>query len=52
LSALIAAGRMALDVMKAGSDRPPRKTVEHLERVLDDFDRARARLRGPGSADG
>ena len=35
LSALIAAGRMALDVMRAGSDRPPREATEHLERVLD-----------------
>ena len=43
LSALVAGARMALDVMRAAPDAPP-AAVEALERVLDDFDRARRRL--------
>jgi hypothetical protein len=43
LSALVAAARMALDIMR---DDPyaPAETVEHVERVLSDYDAARDRL--------
>jgi len=44
LSALVAAARMALEAMRAAPEPPPKQAVEILERVLDDFDRARARL--------
>jgi hypothetical protein len=43
LSALIAGARLALDAMRASPDAPATAT-ELLEQVLDDFDRARARL--------
>jgi len=43
LSALIAGARLALDVMRAAPD-PAADAIEHLERVLADFDHARARL--------
>jgi hypothetical protein len=43
LSALVAGARLALDVMRAAPD-PPADAIEHLERVLADFDRARDRL--------
>ena len=44
LSALVGGARMALEAMRAAPEPPPREVVEILERVLDDFDRARARL--------
>ena len=44
LAALIAAARIALEAMRAAPDPPPREATETLERVLGDFDRARARL--------
>jgi hypothetical protein len=43
LSALVAGARLALDVMRA-APQPPADAIEHLERVLGDFDRARGRL--------
>jgi hypothetical protein len=43
LSALVAAGRLAVDVMRADS-AAPREALELLERVLSDYDRALARL--------
>ena len=48
LSALVAGARMSLDVMRAAPDPPPAAAVATLERVLADFDRARARLAGEG----
>jgi hypothetical protein len=44
LSALVAGARMSLEVMRAAPHSTSSEAVEHLERVLDDFDRARARL--------
>jgi len=44
LTALVAAARMALEAMRAAPDPPPRDAVKLLERVLEDFDRARDRL--------
>jgi hypothetical protein len=44
VSALIAAGRLAVDVMRR-DPRAPREAVELLERVLGDYDRAVSRLR-------
>jgi hypothetical protein len=44
ISALIAAGRMAVELMRA-DPRAPREALELLERVLDDYDAALARLR-------
>ncbi len=41
LSALAAAARMALDAMRRAPEAPPADAVEFLQRVLDDFDRAR-----------
>jgi hypothetical protein len=38
---------MSLDVMRAAPDKPPREAVELLERVLQDFDDARARMAEP-----
>jgi len=43
LSALVAAARMALDVMRGDPSAPP-ETVELVEGVLDDYDSARDRL--------
>ena len=45
LSALVAGARMALDLMRA-DPRAPAEAVELLARALDDFDRARDRLKG------
>jgi hypothetical protein len=42
LSALVAAGRMALDLMQS-DPRAPAETIELLTRVLRDYDRALAR---------
>ncbi|HYX89729.1 MAG TPA: hypothetical protein VE753_10200 [Gaiellaceae bacterium] len=44
LSALVAAGRMALDVMEHDPNAPP-EARELLIRVLRDYDAARERLR-------
>jgi hypothetical protein len=44
LSALVAAARMARDAMRDAPQPPPQEVLEILDRVLDDFDRARARL--------
>jgi hypothetical protein len=44
LSALLAGARMSLEVMRAAPQSSPPEAAEHLERVLADFDRARARL--------
>ena len=44
LSALIAAGRLAAEVMRADPSAPP-EALDLLERVLRDYDRAVARLR-------
>jgi hypothetical protein len=47
LSALVAGARLALDVMRSAPE-PPAAAIEMLERVLEDFDRARERsLRSP-----
>lgn len=46
LSALVAGARMALEAMRSAPEPPPREALEILERVLGDFDRARARLTG------
>jgi len=43
LSALVAGARLALDAMRASADAPA-TAIELLGRVLDDFDRSRARL--------
>jgi hypothetical protein len=48
LSALVAAARMALGAMKREPGAVPVEAIEILERVLADFDRARARLGAPG----
>jgi hypothetical protein len=47
LSALVAGARMSLEVMRGASDQP-REGVDLLERVLRDFDEARARMADPG----
>ena len=46
LSALVAGARLALDAMRASADAPA-TAIELLGRVLDDFDRSRARLAEP-----
>jgi hypothetical protein len=48
LSALVAAARMALEAMRAAPEPPPAEAMEVLQRVLEDFDRARERLREAG----
>ncbi len=50
LSALLAGARLALDAMRA-SPEAPATAIEHLERVLEDFDRARERLSKPPDGD-
>lgn len=44
LAALIAAARMALGAMRDAPEAPPAEVTETLDRVLADFDRARAGL--------
>jgi hypothetical protein len=44
LSALVAAARMALAAMRTAPEPPPSEATEILERVLREFDQARARL--------
>jgi hypothetical protein len=46
LSALVAAARMSLEMMRSAPEPAAREGVELLERVLRDFDQARARLAG------
>jgi hypothetical protein len=48
LSALVAAARMALEAMRGAPEPPPAEAMEVLERVLNDFDRARERLTAAG----
>jgi hypothetical protein len=50
LSALVAGARLALDVMRAAPN-PSADAIEHLERVLADFDHARGRLSDAGPDD-
>jgi hypothetical protein len=45
LSALVAGARMALEAMRAAPEPPPPEASELLDRVLGEFDRARASLR-------
>jgi hypothetical protein len=52
LSALIAAARMSLEIMRSSPQPAPREAVELLERVLHDFDDARDRLADPGGPPG
>jgi hypothetical protein len=52
LSALVAGARMALEAMRAAPEPPPAEALKVLERVLGDFDRARARLSEGGAAGG
>jgi hypothetical protein len=47
LSALVAGARMSLEVMRAAPEQP-REAIELLERVLEDFDQARARMADAG----
>lgn len=44
LSALIAAARIALEGMRRAPNPPPPEAIDTLDRVIGDFDRARARL--------
>jgi hypothetical protein len=44
LSALVAGARIALEAMRAAPEPPPAEALRTLERVLGDFDRARAVL--------
>ena len=46
LSALVAGARLALDAMRASPDAPA-TAIELLGKVLNDFDRSRARLAEP-----
>jgi hypothetical protein len=52
LSALVAGARMALAAMRTSPEPPPPEALETLERVLGEFDRARARLTGEPPAGG
>jgi hypothetical protein len=47
LSALVAGARMSLDLMRSSPEPRAAEAADHLERVLADFDRARARLHDP-----
>jgi hypothetical protein len=47
LSALVAGARMSLEVMRAAPDQT-RDAIDLLERVLRDFDEARARMADAG----
>jgi hypothetical protein len=44
LSALVAGARMALEAMRTAPEPPPPEATQILERVLREFDEARARL--------
>jgi hypothetical protein len=52
LSALVAGARMALEAMRAAPEPPPAEALQILERVLGDFDRARAGLTEEPGANG
>ncbi len=52
LSALVAAARMAFEAMRAAPEPPPPEAMEVIERVLRDFDLARARLGGDETSGG
>ena len=52
LSALVAGARMALEAMRAAPEPPPAEALQILERVLGDFDRARAGLTEEPGASG
>jgi hypothetical protein len=52
LSALVAGARMALGAMREAPHPPPADAIETLERVLRDFDQARARMAGDVPAGG
>lgn len=52
LSALVAGARMALEAMRAAPEPPQQEAVEILERVLREFDSARARLGGDPTGGG
>jgi hypothetical protein len=52
LSALVAGARMALEAMRAAPEPPPQQAVEILERVLREFDAARARLESDAAGGG
>jgi hypothetical protein len=51
LSALVAGARLSLDVIRAAPEANA-AAIELLERVLDDFDRARERLGRPDEPGG
>ena len=53
LSALVAGARMALDAMRSAPERAPGEAIEILDRVLGEFDQARATLAAdpPAAAD-
>jgi hypothetical protein len=48
LAALVAGARMALDIMRRDTARTPPEAAKQLEAVLDDFERAAARIGGDG----
>jgi hypothetical protein len=52
LSALVAAARMAFEAMRAAPEPPPAEALELLERVLHEFDVARARHSEGGAGGG
>ena len=52
LSALVAAARMSLDVMRSSPQPAPPEAAELLERVLRDFDDARTRMTDAGGEAG
>src|SRR5450755_1655039 len=49
LSALVAGARMALEAMRTAPEPPPPEATQILERVLREFDQARARLAADAS---
>jgi hypothetical protein len=52
LSVLVAGARMSLEAMRQAPGPVPADAIETLERVLRDFDRARARLADDAAAGG
>ena len=52
LSALVAGARIALEAMRTSPEPPPPEATQVLERVLGEFDQARARLGTGPSGDG
>jgi hypothetical protein len=47
LSALVAGARMSLELMRSSPEPRAADAADYLERVLADFDHARARLSDP-----